>query len=99
MALILRPPGTRESLQEQLDELGRTRKRVAVAAGVLGFAAVVLACVSLACVLDAAFHLPPLARALVLDCFIKLRRVPFLQPLRFPGDEIGLHRKVGAGQI
>src|SRR5438552_10632751 len=66
MALILRPPGTRESLQEQLDELGRTRKRVAVAAGVLGFAAVVLACVSLACVLDAAFHLPPLARALVL---------------------------------
>src|SRR5215471_16358019 len=66
MALILRPPSSRESLTESLGDLGRTRKRVAVAAGVLAFSAVVLGCVAVACVLDAAFHLPPLARALAL---------------------------------
>src|SRR5262245_40954497 len=66
MALVLRPPGSRESLPDQLADLGRTRKVVAVAAGLLALVAVVLGCVALACVLDAAFHLPPLARALAL---------------------------------
>src|SRR5262245_23313725 len=66
MALVLRPPGSRESLPGQLADLGRTRKVVAVAAGLFALSAVILGCVAVACVLDAAFHLPPLVRALAL---------------------------------
>jgi hypothetical protein len=66
MALILRPPGSRESLTDALADLGRTRKTVAVAAGLFSLVAVVLGCAAFACILDAGFHLPPLARAFAL---------------------------------
>jgi hypothetical protein len=66
MALVLRPPGSTDALSERLADLGATRKRVAVAAGVFGFLAVVLGLATLAGVLDAWLHLPPLARGLAL---------------------------------
>ena len=66
MPLILRPPSSRESLTEDLADLGRTRKRVAVAAGLFLFIGLVLGCCALAAILDIAFHLPPLARAAAL---------------------------------
>ena len=72
MALVLRPPGSRESLTDDLAHLGRTRKLVAVAAGSFALVAVVLVCVTLAGVLDVAFHLPPLARALALAITLSL---------------------------
>jgi hypothetical protein len=66
MALVLRPPSSRESLTDTLGDLGRTRKLVALAAGVLGFVAATVGAVLLACIVDAAVSLPPLARALAL---------------------------------
>ena len=39
------------------------------------------------------------ARALGLDFRIKPGGFPFLQPLRFPRDQVGLHREIGARQI
>ncbi len=66
MALLLRPPGERESLPEQLSDLGRFRKRVAVATGVFALIAVIVGVATLAGFLDAAFHLPALVRALAL---------------------------------
>ena len=39
------------------------------------------------------------AGALLLDFFVELRGFPFFQPFRFPGDEVGLHREIGARQI
>src|SRR5262245_18183835 len=66
MALLLRPAGERETLSDQLADLGRTRKHVAVAAGVFTFVAVVVGCATLAGFLDAVFHLPPHARAIAL---------------------------------
>ena len=68
MAFLLRPPDSRESLPETLGDLGRFRRRVAVASGLFAFVGLTVGCVALACSLDAAFGLPPLARgsALVL---------------------------------
>ncbi|MDY3560221.1 hypothetical protein R5W23_001446 [Gemmata sp. JC673] len=66
MALLLRPPTDRESLADRLAELGRTRKRVAVASGVFAFVAVAVGGAAGAGVLDAAAHLSPAARAFAL---------------------------------
>lgn len=66
MALILRPAESTETLPEKLVELGRLRRLVAVAAGLFTLAGVVLFTVALACVLDACFHLSPLARGIAL---------------------------------
>ena len=66
MALLLRPPTERESLPDQLDDLGRARKRVAVSAGAFALVATVVGSVTLVGFLDAAVHLGPLARALAL---------------------------------
>ena len=66
MALILRPPTSRESLTDNLAHLGRTRKAVALATGVFLLVGLVVGCVVLTGVLDAAFNLPPLLRALAL---------------------------------
>jgi hypothetical protein len=75
MALVLRPPGSRESLTDDLAYLGRMRKRVAIAAGLFALLAVVIGCITLAGILDAAFHLPPLARALALTISLALSGV------------------------
>ena len=66
MALILRPPGTHAPLPEHLAGLGRVRRAVAAAGA--GFALVgwVAAAVLAAGALDAAFHLPALARGFML---------------------------------
>lgn len=66
MALVLRPPSERESLPGRLAELGRTRKRVAVATGLFALVATAAGLVTLAGALDAALHLPPFARAMAL---------------------------------
>ncbi len=66
MALLLRPPEERESLPDRLAELGRARKRVALAAGVLGFIGTVVGIAALSCLLDAAVHLSPFVRTLAL---------------------------------
>src|SRR5262245_61710461 len=66
MALILRPPTSRESLTDNLAHLGRTRKAVALATGAFLLAGLVIGCVILTGVLDAAFNLPPLLRGLAL---------------------------------
>ena len=66
MALVLRPPGSSESLTDDLAQLGRSRKTVAVATGVFTLIGLVVGCITLAGILDASFHLPPLARALAL---------------------------------
>jgi hypothetical protein len=52
---------------------------VTVAASLLALVAVVLGCVALACVLDVAFHLPPLARALALVVTLTLGGVLWLR--------------------
>ncbi len=66
MALLLRPPTERESLPDQLADLGRTRKRVALASGAFAFVATIVGVATLAGFLDAALHLPPLVRAMFL---------------------------------
>src|SRR5947208_12991259 len=66
MALILRPPGSRPPLPEQLAVLGRTRRLVAVAAGSFALLGWVAAAVLVSCGLDAAFHLPPVVRGFLL---------------------------------
>jgi hypothetical protein len=66
MALLLRPPTEREALPDQLADLGRARKRVAVAAGVFALVGTAVGIVTVAGILDAALHLGALARALVL---------------------------------
>ncbi len=79
MALILRPPGSQESLTDNLADLGRFRKRVAVATGLFRFVAVVVGCAGLACVLDSVFHLPSLARAFALVITLALGGVFWLR--------------------
>lgn len=66
MPLLLRPPGNSESLGEVLGELGRFRKRVAVAAGLFAVVAIATGGVVLTGLGDVAFDLPPLARGLAL---------------------------------
>ncbi len=66
MALLLRPPTERESLPDRLADLGRTRKRVALASGAFAFVATVVGVATLAGFLDAAIHLTPLVRVLFL---------------------------------
>ena len=57
MALILRPPTSRESLTDDLADLGRTRKTRRGRDGLFLFLGLVLGCIVLAGFLDAAFHL------------------------------------------
>jgi hypothetical protein len=66
MALVLRPPVERESLPVQLSDIGRARKRVALAAGLFALVATGVGGVTLAAALDAAVHLAPLPRAALL---------------------------------
>jgi hypothetical protein len=66
MPIVLRPPEERVPLTVQLAALGRSRRRVALAAGVFSFIGVTAAIVLSACALDAWLHLGALARAALL---------------------------------
>ena len=79
MAFLLRPPDLRESLTDNLADLGRFRKRVAVATAFFRFVAVVVGCATLACVLDSLLHFPPLARAFALVLTLTLGGVFWLR--------------------
>lgn len=79
MALVLRPPASRESLTDTLGDIGRSRKTVAVATGLFAFLAVTLGTILLACTLDAAFHLPALARAFALVTVLSLAGVVWVR--------------------
>src|SRR5262245_52652525 len=94
MALVLRPPSEQESLPDQLAELGRTRKRVALAAGVLTFVATVVGIATLVGFLDAAVHLTPVVRALALVVLLVAGGVVWLrgvvQALRYRTDALSV---------
>src|SRR5262245_41015831 len=79
MALVLRPPGTRESLPETLAHLGRSRKVVAVLSGVFAFLATVIGLVTLVCVLDSLYHLSPLVRGFALIIVLAAAGVVWLR--------------------
>src|SRR5688500_5801755 len=67
MPLVLRPPGeTLAPLPDRLGQLGRARRRAAIAAGSFRLIALALALVAAACALDAAVHLPGAVRAVLL---------------------------------
>src|SRR5581483_2805511 len=66
MALILSPPGTQAPLPQHLATLGRARRAVAAGGAVLALVGWVAAAVLASGALDAAFHLPPLARGFLL---------------------------------
>src|SRR5436190_17808825 len=79
MALVLRPPSSRESVPDTLADLGRFRKRVALAAGLFTFVFAVVGLAALACALDSWFHFPPLARALALALVLTVGGVVWLR--------------------
>jgi hypothetical protein len=79
MAFLLRPPDLREQLTENLADLGRFRKRVAVATGLFRFVAVAVGLAALACVLDSLFQLPPLVRAFALVLTLALAGVVWIR--------------------
>ncbi|MBA4186463.1 MAG: hypothetical protein C0467_00450 [Planctomycetaceae bacterium] len=82
MALVLRPPTNSESLTDTLGDLGRSRKLVAVATGLFAFVGVTVGTVLIACLLDAAFHLPSLARGLALVTVLTLAGVVWIRGVR-----------------
>ena len=94
MALILRPPGIPDTLPIRLAELGRSRKRVALAGGLFTCSAFILSGIALACVLDAGFHLPPVFRGIELVAILGLTGVLWIRtvsrPSRFRTDPLSV---------
>src|SRR5579883_1531568 len=94
MALILRPPTERESLTDRLADLGRARKRVAVAAGLFAFVAISVGLATLAGFLDAAIHISPVYRAFALVILLTTSGVVWLRgvvrPLRYRTDALAV---------
>ncbi|MBY0460467.1 MAG: hypothetical protein K2V38_24395, partial [Gemmataceae bacterium] len=94
MSMVLRPPTERASLSDRLAELGRARKRVAVASGVFALVAVAVGLTALAGTLDAALHFSPLARAFALVALLAAGGVVWMRgvvgPLRDPSDALGV---------
>src|SRR6266545_1728852 len=94
MALVLRPPAERESLPDQLADLGRARKRVTVVTGVFTLVATVLGIATLAGFLDAAIHIAPIYRALALVVLLTAAGVVWLRgivrPLRYRTDALSI---------
>ncbi len=84
MPLVLRPPGLRSGLADQLGELGVARKRVAIAAGVFAFVGVALAGVLLTCLLDAALTISPLVRGFALVLTLALAGTVWLRGVAKP---------------
>lgn len=81
MPLVLRPPGPRSGLADHLADLGRTRKRVAVAGGALAVVAVSVGLLLAAAGLDAILHLPRLARGAALVATLGFTGVVFVRGL------------------
>ena len=79
MAIVLRPPDSQESLSDNLADLGRFRKRVAVAAGLFAFTAVTLSFAFVVCAFDSAYRLPPLARVFALVGLLTLGGVYWIR--------------------
>ncbi len=94
MALVLRPPVERESLPVQLADIGRARKRFAVAAGAFALAAAGLGIATAAGVLDAAVHLGPLPRAAFLVALLVATGTAWFRgvarPLRLRTDALAV---------
>jgi len=79
MALVLRPPTSRESLTDTLGDIGRTRKAVAVLTGLFAFVGIALGSVLIAIILDATFQLSALARAFALVVTLTLAGVVWIR--------------------
>jgi hypothetical protein len=94
MALVLSPPGGREALPDRLAALGRTRKRVAVAAGLFTLVATVVGIVAVVGIADAAVHLGPLPRALALVLLLAATGVLWVRgvvrPMRVRTDALSV---------
>src|SRR4051812_2082696 len=84
MPIILRPPGERESLPDRLAVLGRTRRRVAVAAGLFAVVALVVGAAVVVGALDAWLGLPPLARGFALAATVTAAGVVWLRMVSAP---------------
>ena len=78
MPLILRPPSSRESLTEDLADLGRTRSASRSRPASSCSSVWCWAVAHLAAILDIAFHLPPLARAAALVFTLSLGGIVWL---------------------
>lgn len=94
MALVLSPPVEREALPDRLADLGRSRKRAAVATGVFTFVAATVGIATVAGVLDAAVHLAPVYRALALVALLVVGGVLWVRgvarPLRTRTDPLSV---------
>jgi hypothetical protein len=92
MPLVLRPPGSRIGLPSQLANIGTARRRTALLSGVCTLVAVVVGLTLLTCVLDAAFHLPRLARGFALVATLAAAGVAWLRgpaaALRLPTEPL-----------
>ncbi|HUR53854.1 MAG TPA: hypothetical protein VMZ71_06970, partial [Gemmataceae bacterium] len=85
MPIVLRPPSSEpDSLTEQLGQLGRARRRVAVAGGVFALVAVAAGGTLLTCAIDTWLVLPAVARALGLTITLSLVGVIWLRGIRAP---------------
>lgn len=94
MALVLSPPSERVALPDRLADLGRTRKRVAVAAGLFTLIATLAGVVTVVGILDATVHLGPLPRALALVGLLAAAGVLWVRgiarPLRVRTDALSV---------
>ncbi|MCE9562046.1 MAG: hypothetical protein K8U57_08320 [Planctomycetes bacterium] len=79
MALVLRPPTSRESLTDTLGDIGRSRKLVGVLTGLFAFVGFTLGAVLIACILDTAFHLSALSRAFALVGILSLAGIVWIR--------------------
>lgn len=94
MALILRPPGFGSGLADHLANLGSTRRRAALASGLLRFVTAAVGLTSLVAILDAAVHLQPLVRGAGLLAALVAAGVQWYLgvavALRMPTDPLGV---------
>ncbi len=84
MPLVLHTPFERVSLTDRLAELGRSRKRTAIASGVFTFLATLIGLTTLAGVADAAWHWAPVYRALALVLILTAAGVVWLRSVACP---------------
>ena len=84
MAFVLRSPGRSLSLPDRLAELGRGRRRAGVAAGLFRLAAGSMALLAGLAALDAAVHLPAVARAVGLVAWLTATVVLYLRGVHGP---------------
>ena len=88
MSLVLRPPtADARPLPDRLGQLGRARRRAALAAGWFRVVAAAVAAVTVSCALDAAVHLPAVVRAGLLVGTIASVGAAYLRWVRRPGRQ------------